>query len=70
MVLRALLCSIFALLAPACGALGDGPLAGAPVPFEASLHAQLLMRAVTGSLHQAATHAVRDFVAEIVPTGP
>jgi O-methyltransferase len=67
---RALLCSIFALLAPACGALGEGPLTGAPVPFEASLHAQLLMRAVTGSLHPAATHAVRDFVAESVPTGP
>ena len=72
MVLRAalaLLCSIFALLAPA-GALGDVPWAGAPIPFEASLHAQLLMRAVTGSVYPAATHTVRDFVADSVPTGP
>ena len=53
---RVLLCAIFALLAPACEALGEEPLTGAPAPFEASFHAQLLMRVVTGSVYPAVSY--------------
>ena len=79
-VLRALLGLVVrvALLAPATPGAGSRERAvpadparcaavPAPVPFEASLYAQLLVRAVTGSLYPAATHAPH-FVDASFPT--